>query len=384
MDKIEIANRIKEARLAAKLTQAQIAQKLGVTYQTISNYERGVNRIDNETLTELCSVLGISVLDILSESQTKTCPICGLSYSPQYVDDIFEHKDFHERWEKAVHKFGQLYDPSTATNEKTVAYDILYNKTAQYNERYNAAIKLITAYFSRSIIANSLSLDHPDFPTYTAMLLRQHRYSETFGQDVYNALVREYGTLKGIPDNMTTYRPSVLSDDDNTQTERKFIKKYRALDEHGMGVVDLVLDAEYTRCVDLQENSEASAKYRVVPFPLLPASAGTGDFLDDDNVEMLEIPATDEYRQVDFALRVSGDSMEPTYHDGDIVLVRRQPSVEVGEIGIFVANGLGYIKEQGVNCLVSHNPKYNDIYPSENSDVRCYGKVIGELNPTIK
>lgn len=162
------------------------------------------------------------------------------------------------------------------------------------------------------------------------------------------------------------------------------IKKYRALDEHGTDMVDIVLDKEYARCMGLQRNNNITVKHRAVPFPLLPASAGTGDFLDDDNVEMLEIPATDEYRQVDFALRISGDSMEPTYHDGDIVLVRRQPSVELGEIGIFVVDSLGYIKEQGVNCLASHNRKYNDIFPSEDSDVRCYGKVIGKLPTSLK
>lgn len=377
MDKLEIANRIKEARLAAKLTQAQIAQRLGVTYQTISNYERGINRIDNETLTELCSVLGISVLDILSESQLKTCPICGLSYSPQCVDDIFEHKDFHERWEKAVHKFGTLYDSSTAASEKAVAYDVLYDKTAQYNERYNAAVKLITAYFSRSVIASSLSLEHPDFSTYTAMLLRQRRYSETFGQDVYDTLVKEYGTLAGIPDNMTTYRVSVLSNVSNTAIESEIIKKYRALDEHGTKAVDSILDIEYDRCTSSPKVIPFPESTRVIPYSYIPASAGVGEWLDVENIDEIEIPDTAEYRNADFAVPVAGDSMEPTYSDGDVLLVHEQDAVNIGDIGLFAVNGHGYVKEMGNGVLISHNHEYDDI-PIDES-FKCFGKVIGKL-----
>ena len=46
---------------------------------------------------------------------------------------------------------------------------------------------------------------------------------------------------------------------DNTgysQQEKEVIKKYRALDEHGTKVVDLVLDAEYTRCTDQQQDDD--------------------------------------------------------------------------------------------------------------------------------
>ena len=54
MGKDEIAARIKQARLEAGLTQAQAAERIGVTYQAISNYERGKNRMDNDTLLALC------------------------------------------------------------------------------------------------------------------------------------------------------------------------------------------------------------------------------------------------------------------------------------------------------------------------------------------
>lgn len=50
-------------------------------------------------------------------------------------------------------------------------------------------------------------------------------------------------------------------------------------------------------------------------------------------------------RQADFALRISGDSMEPAYHNGDILLIRQQDNLVPGELGIFVLNGNGYFKK---------------------------------------
>ncbi len=164
-------------------------------------------------------------------------------------------------------------------------------------------------------------------------------------------------------------------------SELNTIKKYRALDVHGTKAVDSILDIEYERCtVRTVDNDEiAENQFRLIQLSLLPASAGFGSFLDGNDSEGISIPATDEYRQVDFAVRVSGDSMEPDYHDGDIVLVREQPSVEVGEVGVFTVDNMGYIKEQGEDCLISRNPDYESIYPNEYESVKCWGKVVGAL-----
>lgn len=61
----EIGRRLKKARLDAELTQKEVAIKLGITYQAISNYERGINRVDTDTLSRLCSLYGIEITDLL-------------------------------------------------------------------------------------------------------------------------------------------------------------------------------------------------------------------------------------------------------------------------------------------------------------------------------
>ena len=85
----------------------------------------------------------------------------------------------------------------------------------------------------------------------------------------------------------------------------------------------------------------------------------------------------------DFIVRVSGDSMEPTYHDGDKLFVKEQPSIEIGEIGIFVVDGNAYVKELGVDRLISHNEKYSDIIINEYIRNECCGKVLGICEETF-
>ena len=82
-----------------------------------------------------------------------------------------------------------------------------------------------------------------------------------------------------------------------------------------------------------------------------------------------------------FILQLSGNSMEPIYFDGDIVLVKQQPAVELGEIGIFDIEDNGYIKKYGGDRLISLNAEYDDIILSDYDEERihCFGKVIGRV-----
>ena len=69
--------------------------------------------------------------------------------------------------------------------------------------------------------------------------------------------------------------------------------------------------------------------------------------------------------------------MEPIYSDGDIVLVKAYEEINIGETGIFVVNGQGYIKQYGGDRLISVNSDYDDIVFTEGDYIKCAGKVIG-------
>ena len=112
----------------------------------------------------------------------------------------------------------------------------------------------------------------------------------------------------------------------------------------------------------------------------LPVSAGTGVYLDSCDKTMIEVIEDELTAEANYALRVSGDSMEPDFHDGDIILIRSQPTVELGEIGIFILDGSGYVKEFGGDYLISHNEQYENIKLSEYSEVYCRGLVLGVLD----
>lgn len=111
-----------------------------------------------------------------------------------------------------------------------------------------------------------------------------------------------------------------------------------------------------------------------------PASAGTGLFLDEATAEKIDVVATPEAFRADFAIPIKGDSMEPDFSSGDIVLVESCPCVSRGEIGIFVLNGEAFIKEFGGNCLISHNTDkdYPPIMLKEYESAVCMGRVLGK------
>lgn len=155
--------------------------------------------------------------------------------------------------------------------------------------------------------------------------------------------------------------------------EKTMIKKYRSLDQFGKKAVDDILNDEYERCLYIEK--EPSIKLRL---SLLKASAGTGNWLDDEQMDTITVVDTPEARKADIVIEVDGDSMKPKYNNGDKVLVRLQPAVEIGEVGIFIMDGNGYIKQFSNDRLISLNPEYKDVHPNEYSDFRCIGKVIGK------
>ena len=66
MNQIKIGKFIADCRKKKKLTQMQLAEKLGITDKAISKWERGVAMPDTSIMLELCEILGISVNELLS------------------------------------------------------------------------------------------------------------------------------------------------------------------------------------------------------------------------------------------------------------------------------------------------------------------------------
>lgn len=177
--------------------------------------------------------------------------------------------------------------------------------------------------------------------------------------------------------------------------EMEHIKKYRFISEHlpgGTETVDYILDHEYKEAKELEQRLEElrekaeritsleasveklSSKTRLYIYMHKIAAAGTGFYFDDIPTETIAAPYMEG---ADFIIGVSGDSMEPTYRDGDLVYVEKRQIVETGDIGVFMVDNECYIKEAGGEGLISHNEKYPMIPGSDR--IICVGKVLGKV-----
>ena len=147
-----------------------------------------------------------------------------------------------------------------------------------------------------------------------------------------------------------------------------------------------------------QKNDRYTAEMVSMPVSLLPASAGFGDYLDNNRFEQMDFPEASVPDNADFAVRVHGDSMEPAYSDGQYVWITECDYLHPGEVGLFVLNGDGYIKvydeqepdkddfEQFIDSngivhpqimLISYNQKYDPIRVSPLPDSRF--QIIGRV-----
>lgn len=104
----------------------------------------------------------------------------------------------------------------------------------------------------------------------------------------------------------------------------------------------------------------------------------------EDIIDYEEIPHSMAKSGEFFALQIKGDSMEPRIKEGDVVIVRKQPDVESGEVAIVLVNGdEATIKKVqkfngGIN-LVPSNPAY-EVKTYSNDDIESLPvSIIGKV-----
>lgn len=166
------------------------------------------------------------------------------------------------------------------------------------------------------------------------------------------------------------------------------------MDDRGRETVRGVADLEVARfksetAATLRKSREQSEAAEEIappitlhqPYAQVAAAEGAGAFLLDDGYEEISVEMNKYTKQADVILKVVGRSMEPVIADGDRVLVRQQPSVRIGEIGVFIVDGQGYLKEYKADRLVSLNPDIDDVLVGDLQQAECYGKFIKVLDP---
>lgn len=111
-------------------------------------------------------------------------------------------------------------------------------------------------------------------------------------------------------------------------------------------------------------------------------AAGEPIFAEESYDTYLDI---DSDCRVDYALRVKGDSMYPTYQDGDVIYIRQQPDVSPGQVAVVLVDDSATLKHVyhdrriGEVSLVSDNPDYPPMhyYPDDGLPIRILGVPVG-------
>ena len=67
---VEVGQRIRIQRLAAGLSQSELADKIGVTFQQVQKYEKGANRVGAGRLTQIAQVLNVPVSSFFEGRET--------------------------------------------------------------------------------------------------------------------------------------------------------------------------------------------------------------------------------------------------------------------------------------------------------------------------
>ena len=165
--------------------------------------------------------------------------------------------------------------------------------------------------------------------------------------------------------------------------EDQILRRYAKLDKHGKDAVKLILEHELARVENGTGTNRAYIyplvdEIQTVEIDYYPQSAGMGKGQDviPSFPEKLEMSIDKVPEYTDYVIRVTGDSMMPTYYPGDLLFIQRTDHLNPGDIGVFVLEGETMVKELGKGELISHNKKYEPITKAESCIIQ--GRVLGK------
>lgn len=133
------------------------------------------------------------------------------------------------------------------------------------------------------------------------------------------------------------------------------------------------LDAPIT-----EEETILELPTKIIKLYTLSACAGDGIYAMDGDSDFGNIKVHNV--EADYAVRISGQSMEPQILDNAIVLVKETGELMDGDIGIFNIDGESmckkYTESEGTIILVPINEKFKPIAVNEHTVLRIQGKVL--------
>ena len=147
---------------------------------------------------------------------------------------------------------------------------------------------------------------------------------------------------------------------------------------------DLLKEQKNEEETKINEVSEVISLYQVEVVSETTAASGFNYGFGYDDTDRETIEVDEQPPRHDIATKVSGDSMQPDYQDGDILyLVDKGLTTYNGDLAVIVYGDRSYFKkiytENGRLRLVSLNDKYEDIIldfpPAEDTHIKIYAVV---------
>ena len=172
--------------------------------------------------------------------------------------------------------------------------------------------------------------------------------------------------------------------------EESLVKTYRSLRTTGKQTLRALATGLAACQAELEAEQPPEEEVRQIPLYRSPAAAGYAAPVFGEDFDYIPVTG-DVPLGADFAVRIQGDSMEPTIHDGSIAYVNRDP-LSNGDVGIFCVDGdmlcKQYVRDRlGMVYLFSLNRARADadvVLPRDSGRTMvCFGRVLLPSRPKI-
>lgn len=193
-----------------------------------------------------------------------------------------------------------------------------------------------------------------------------------------------FSTLLKIADYFGITVSALLATARQESESDKVLREYNTLDAWGQSAVRAIIREEKLR---LATTAPVARRTKVIPLFGTAAAAGPGEPDTGNPWEDYEIA---EDSPADFAVRISGDSMEPLLQDGSVALCRKGYP-QIGDVVVVMVNGSLICKQfisDGKNIFLrSLNRRRKDcdydIWAMGNDTIKCFGTVILKSRPPL-
>lgn len=161
-----------------------------------------------------------------------------------------------------------------------------------------------------------------------------------------------------------------------TEKEQELISNYRTLSKKNKYILENLIDT-----LKAADNIDNIPEIKMLVLYDRSLAAGIGDPTEfNETGEPIYLYTNEYVKRANCVFRVNGNSMEPKYSNGDLVLVQKAPEcsdLKPGDVGAFIVGNETYIKQYHNDGLHSFNPDYPDMHFDSETNVFFIGKVLG-------